>query len=92
MPHLEGQGDLVTRLIMEMIGVTIWVIRVINLLTKSPLTLQADGPGFAHSGFGTEEYLSVLRQHATSKDLFEHGKWAASHNRGTLGAERRWGL
>ena len=34
--YLEGQGDLVTRLIMGIIGVTIWVIGVINLLTKSP--------------------------------------------------------
>ena len=34
--YLEGQGDLVTRLIMGIIGVTIWVIKVINLLTKSP--------------------------------------------------------
>ena len=33
---LGGQGDLVTRLIMEIAGVTIWVIGVINLLTKSP--------------------------------------------------------
>ena len=29
-PHLEGQGDLVSR-------VTIWVLGLINLLTKSPL-------------------------------------------------------
>ena len=35
-PYLEGQGDLVTRLIIGIIGVTIWVIGVINLLTKSP--------------------------------------------------------
>ena len=37
--YLEGQGDLATRLMMGMIGVTIWVTRVIgviNLLTKSP--------------------------------------------------------
>ena len=34
--HLEGQGDLVSRLIMGIIGVTIWVIGVIILLTKSP--------------------------------------------------------
>ena len=53
--------------------------------------IYLDG-GFAHSGLGTEEYLSVLRQHATSKDLVEHGKWAASHNRGTLRPGRRWGL
>ena len=33
---LGGSGDLVTRLIMGIIEVTIWVIRVINLLTKSP--------------------------------------------------------
>ena len=33
---LEGQGDLVSRLIMGIIRVTIWVIGVINLLTKSP--------------------------------------------------------
>ena len=34
--YLEGQGDLVTRLRMGIIGVIIWVIGVINLLTKSP--------------------------------------------------------
>ena len=33
---LEGQGDLVSGLIMGILRVTIWVIRVINLLTKSP--------------------------------------------------------
>ena len=35
-PHLEGQGDLVSRLMIRIIRVTIWVIGVINLLTKSP--------------------------------------------------------
>ena len=35
-PYLEGQGDLVNRLIMGIIRVTIWVIGVINLLTKYP--------------------------------------------------------
>ena len=35
-PYLEGRGDLVSRLIMGIIRVTIWVIGVINLLTKSP--------------------------------------------------------
>ena len=34
--YLEGQGDLVSRLIMGIIKGTIWVIGVINLLTKSP--------------------------------------------------------
>ena len=34
--YLGGQGDLVSRLIMGINGVTIWVIGVINLLTKSP--------------------------------------------------------
>ena len=34
--YLEGQGDLISRLIMGKIRVTIWVIGVINLLTKSP--------------------------------------------------------
>ena len=33
---LGGSGDLVTRLIMGIIGLTIWVIGVITLLTKSP--------------------------------------------------------
>ena len=33
---LEGHWDLVSRVIMGIIGVTIWVIGVINLLTKSP--------------------------------------------------------
>ena len=33
---LGGSGDLVSRLIMGIIVVTIWVIGVINLLTKSP--------------------------------------------------------
>ena len=35
-PYLEGQGDLVSRLIMGITRVTIWVIGVINLLTKFP--------------------------------------------------------
>ena len=45
--YLEGQGDLVNRLIMGMIGIIIWlvtpmthiitpIIPIINLLTKSP--------------------------------------------------------
>ena len=34
--HLEGQGDLVSRLVLGIIRVTIWVIKVMNLLTKSP--------------------------------------------------------
>ena len=33
--HLEGQGDLVTML-MGMTGVIVWLIGIINLLTKSP--------------------------------------------------------
>ena len=33
--YLGGQGDLVSRLIMGINGVTIWVIGVTNLLTKS---------------------------------------------------------
>ena len=34
--YLEGQGDLVSRLIMGIMRVTIWVTGVINILTKSP--------------------------------------------------------
>ena len=34
--YLEGQGDLVSRLNMGISRVTIWVIRVINLFSKSP--------------------------------------------------------
>ena len=34
--YLEGQGDLVSGLIMGILRVTIWVIGVIKLLTKSP--------------------------------------------------------
>ena len=34
--HLEGHGDLVSRLVMGIIGVIIWLIGMINLLTKSP--------------------------------------------------------
>ena len=33
---LGGSGDLVSRLIMGIFRVTIWVIGIINLLTKSP--------------------------------------------------------
>ena len=33
--YLEGQRDLVSRLMMEIIGVIIWLLGVINLLTKS---------------------------------------------------------
>ena len=35
-PYLEGQGDLISRLIMRIFRVTIWIIGVISLLTKSP--------------------------------------------------------
>ena len=34
--YLGGQGDVVSGLIRGITGVTIWVIGVINLLTKSP--------------------------------------------------------
>ena len=34
--YLEGHEDLVSRLIMGIIGVVIWAIGVISLLTKSP--------------------------------------------------------
>ena len=35
-PYLEVQGDLVSRLILGISRVTIWVMGVIKLLTKSP--------------------------------------------------------
>ena len=35
-PYLEGQGDLVSRLITGTTGVIIWLIGDINLLTKYP--------------------------------------------------------
>ena len=38
-PYLEGQGDLVSRFIMGIIGVTLWFTCVINHLLR-PLTLQ----------------------------------------------------
>ena len=34
--YLEGQGDLVSGLIRRITRITIWVIGVISLLTKSP--------------------------------------------------------
>ena len=34
--YLEGHGDLVSRLIMGIIGVIIWLIGFINLFTLSP--------------------------------------------------------
>ena len=34
--HLDGEGDLVSRLILGITRVTIWVLGVINLLTESP--------------------------------------------------------
>ena len=34
--YLEGHGDIVSRLISRINRLTIWVIGVINLLTKSP--------------------------------------------------------
>ena len=34
--YLEGQGDLVSRLIMGISRVSIWFIGAISLLTKSP--------------------------------------------------------
>ena len=35
-PYLEGHGDLAGRLIMGIVGVIIWLMVVMNLLTKSP--------------------------------------------------------
>ena len=35
-PHLDGQGDLVSGLILGISRVITWVIGVINLLSKSP--------------------------------------------------------
>ena len=35
-PYLEAQGDLVSRLRIGIIGVTIWLIGVISILTESP--------------------------------------------------------
>ena len=34
--YLEGQGDLVSRVIMEISRVTIWIMEAIDLLTTSP--------------------------------------------------------
>ena len=34
--YFEGHGDLVSRLILGIIGVIIWLIGVIHILTKSP--------------------------------------------------------
>ena len=34
--YLEGHGDLVSGFIMGVIGLTIWLIGVIKLLTQSP--------------------------------------------------------
>ena len=34
--YLEGHGDLLSRLIIRISRVTVWVIGVLNLLTKSP--------------------------------------------------------
>ena len=34
--YLEGRGDLVRRLINRITRVTIWVTRIVNLLTNSP--------------------------------------------------------
>ena len=34
--YLEGQGDIVSRLITRITRVTLWVIRAMNLLTRPP--------------------------------------------------------
>ena len=34
--YFKGHGDLVSRLIVGIVGVIIWLIGVINLFTKSP--------------------------------------------------------
>ena len=62
--YLEGQGDLISRLIMGIIRVTIWYIGVINLLAKSAdppstsqlLTMASSGCLGAHfTGMSTEK-------------------------------------
>ena len=35
-PHLEGQGDLLSRLVLGITGIIIWVIRAISILPKCP--------------------------------------------------------
>ena len=35
-PYLDSHGDLVSRLIIGIIGIIIWVIGLFNILTKSP--------------------------------------------------------
>ena len=40
--YLEGHGDLVSGLILGIIGVIIWLTGVINLLTKSPRPSKYD--------------------------------------------------
>ena len=46
--YLEGQWDLVSRLIRGITEIIMWVIGVIKLLTKSPLTLQVVSPLLTH--------------------------------------------
>ena len=58
--HLEGQGDLVNRLLVTITRVTIWVLGAINLLTKPPRPSKYN---FGHcSSFGSSYKLGALRE------------------------------
>ena len=61
--YLEGQGDLVSRLIMGIIRVTIWAIGAINLLTKS-----LDPPSNHHP---STKLLTVVAPHWAQINLIE---------------------
>ena len=60
--YLGGQGDLVNRLLMGISRVTIWLIGVINLLTKSP-----DPPSILEC----PEFLIVPRQVSLSDSILQ---------------------
>ena len=53
--YLEGHGDLVRRLMTGITTLIVWLIGIINILPKSPLTLQV--MDLTSSSFKAPNYL-----------------------------------
>ena len=63
---LEGEAGFVSRLIMEIVGVTVWLKGIVNILTKSPDPPRG-GPYTLNLAALLAELFSALAEEANSK-------------------------
>ena len=75
---MERQGDLVSRLIVGIVRVTIWVIGIINLLTKSKVTLQVRH-GFRFRAQNVRLLQTAFTKNAGRIILYMPGRIVLSH-------------